>query len=42
MRRDESYLLDMLVAARKAARFVSDLTYSQYEQSHLELKFMLL
>ena len=35
MRRDDSYLLDVLVAARKAARFVSDLTYSQYERSDL-------
>ena len=35
MRRDDALLLDMLVAARKAARFVDGLTYSQYERSDL-------
>ena len=35
MRNDDAYLLDMLVAARKAVAFAADLTYSQFEQSEL-------
>lgn len=35
MRQDDLYLLDMLVAARKAARFAADVTYSQFEGSDL-------
>lgn len=35
MRQNETYLLDMLVAARKVVMFSSDLTYSQFEQSDL-------
>ncbi len=35
MRRDDSYLLDMLVAARKAARFADGMTYAQFERSDL-------
>ena len=35
MRRDDSYLLDMLAAARRAAAFAADLTYPQFVQSDL-------
>jgi uncharacterized protein with HEPN domain len=35
MRQDDSYLLDMLVAARKAITFAADLTHAQFEQSDL-------
>ena len=35
MRRDEAFLLDMLVAARKAARFADGMTYEQFERSDL-------
>ena len=35
MRRDDAYLLDMLVAARKAVTFTEELTYTQFEQSDL-------
>ncbi len=35
MRQDDSYLLDMLVAARKAVMFAHDLTYTQFDQSDL-------
>ena len=35
MRRDDSYLLDMLVAARRAARFVDGMTFEQFERSDL-------
>ena len=35
MRHDDSYLLDMLVAARKAVRFSSGLTYERFSQSDL-------
>ena len=35
MRQDDSYLLDMLVAARKAVTFAADLTYAQFERSDL-------
>ena len=30
MRHDDSYLIDMLQAARKAAAFAADLTYPQF------------
>ena len=35
MRRDDAYLLDMLVAARKAVTFTEELTYAQFMQSDL-------
>ncbi len=35
MRQDDSYLLDMLVAARKAIRFSQNLTYEQFSHSDL-------
>lgn len=35
MRRDEAYLLDILIAAREACQFVSDVTWEQFEQSRL-------
>ena len=35
MRRDEAYLLDMLVAARKAATFAQDLTWDRFSESDL-------
>ena len=35
MRHDDSYLLDMLFAARKAAKFAQGLTYEQFVQSDL-------
>ena len=35
MRRDDSYLLDMLAAARKAARFAAGMTYAEFERSDL-------
>ncbi len=35
MRRDESYLLDMLIAARKAARFAGEIDYDRFETSDL-------
>lgn len=35
MRRDDSYLLDMLVAARKAVAFAAELTYPKFERSDL-------
>lgn len=35
MRQDETYLLDMLLAARKAAKFAQDLEYEQFERSDL-------
>ena len=35
MRPNDSYLLDMLVAARKAARFAQDIDYEQFTQSDL-------
>ena len=35
MRQDDSYLLDMLVAARKAAQFAQGLTYESFLQSEL-------
>ena len=35
MRHDESYLIDLLQAARKAAAFAADLTYPQFQDSDL-------
>jgi len=35
MRRDSSYLLDILIAAREACQFVSGITWQQFEQSRL-------
>ena len=35
MRRDEAYLLDMLVAARNAAMFAQDLTWDRFAASDL-------
>ena len=35
MRRDDSYLLDMLAAARQAARFAENMTYAAFERSDL-------
>lgn len=35
MRHDDSYLLDMLLAARKAAKFAEGLNYERYLQSDL-------
>ena len=35
MRQDDAYLLDMLVAARKATEFTRDLTYDQFTRSDL-------
>ena len=35
MRRDDAYLLDMLVAARKALTFAAELTYPQFVRSDL-------
>ena len=35
MRRDEGYLLDMLIAARDARLFVSGLTRRQFDESQL-------
>ena len=35
MRHDDSYLIDMLQAARKATAFAADLTYPQFQHSDL-------
>jgi uncharacterized protein with HEPN domain len=35
MLRDEAYLLDMLIAARKAIEFVRDITWFQFKESEL-------
>ncbi len=35
MRQDDAYLLDMLVAARKASMFVEGITYEQFVESDL-------
>ena len=35
MRRDDAYLLDMLLAAREAVEFATGLTFPQFEQSRL-------
>jgi len=36
MRRDEAYLLDMLVAARDARKFASDLSRDRFEEARIE------
>ena len=38
MRQDDAYLLDMLVAVRKASTFVEGLTYERFEESGLHNK----
>jgi uncharacterized protein with HEPN domain len=35
MRRDEAYLLDILIAAREASEFVANLTWRQFAESRL-------
>ncbi|WHZ17671.1 MAG: DUF86 domain-containing protein [Nitrospira sp.] len=35
MWRDDAYLLDMLLAAKRVMEFRSDLTWDQFRQSHL-------
>jgi uncharacterized protein with HEPN domain len=35
MQRDEAYLLDILIAARKAIRFTRDLSWQEFESSEL-------
>lgn len=35
MRRDEAYLLDILIAARHATEFVAELSWEQFEKSDL-------
>lgn len=35
MRGDEAYLLDMLLAARDAEEFVSELTFAKFEHDRL-------
>lgn len=35
MQRDDSYLLDMLAAARRARRFAEGMTYAEFERSDL-------
>ena len=35
MRRDDAYLLDILIAARKALSFVEDMTWEAFEASEL-------
>lgn len=35
MRRDEAYLLDILIAARRAIRFLEGMTWETFEQSEL-------
>ena len=35
MRQDDSYLLDMLVAARKAVTFAAGLTFAEFQRSDL-------
>ncbi len=35
MPRDEAYLLDILIAARKALQFVEDLSWEEFERSEL-------
>jgi uncharacterized protein with HEPN domain len=35
MRRDDAYLLDILIAARKALKFLEGLTWEEFEQSEL-------
>ena len=36
MRRDDAYLLDILIAARKALAFVADMTWEAFEVSELQ------
>ena len=40
MRHDDSYLIDMLQAARKAAVFAADLTYPQFQATLTENRRM--
>ena len=35
MRRDEAYLLDILIAAREASAFVADLSWREFAESRL-------
>ena len=35
MRRDEAYLLDILIAARKALRFLEGMSWEEFQQSEL-------
>jgi len=35
MRRDEAYLLDILIAARKALQFLEGITWEEFKQSEL-------
>ena len=35
MRRDDAYLLDILIAARRARRFLEDLTWEEFAHSEL-------
>ena len=35
MRRDDAYLLDILIAARKALKFLEGMTWEEFEQSEL-------
>lgn len=35
MWRDDAYLLDILIAARRVMEFSRDLTWEQFQQSHL-------
>ena len=35
MQRDDAYLLDILIAARKALEFLEDMTWDAFEQSEL-------
>lgn len=35
MRRDDAYLLDILIAARRARRFLADLTWEEFAHSEL-------
>src|SRR3972149_12303335 len=35
MRRDEAYLLDILIAARKARKFVENMSWEEFQQSEL-------
>ncbi len=35
MRRDEAYLLDILIAARKARKFLEDVSWEAFQQSEL-------
>ena len=35
MRRDDAYLLDMLLAAREAREFAASLTFSEFERNRM-------